>query len=155
MTRVLGPNDLGWLKLVLNFFKCLNLNSIMIGALGPDDLGWLTLVLNSFKCLKLKFNHDWSLRTRWFGLVNTHSKYLNLNLSVLLKIPIWVSYTYCYPATFEDAYPIYALWPKSWTYNMSCLPNMAIHTIQIRWRWHQISFPLFIMAYEVKGTYFH
>ena len=29
--------------------KCLNLNSIITGVLGPDDLGWLTLVLNSFK----------------------------------------------------------------------------------------------------------
>ena len=48
MPGVLGPDDLGWLTLVLNSFKCLNLNSIMIGVLGPDDLGWLTLVLNSF-----------------------------------------------------------------------------------------------------------
>ena len=42
-----------WLTLVLNSFKCLNLNSIMVEVLGPDDLGWLTLVLNSFKCLNL------------------------------------------------------------------------------------------------------
>ena len=49
-------------------------------------------------------------------LKQTHTKYLNLNLSVLLKIPIGVNYTYCYPVTFEDAYPIYALWPRSWTF---------------------------------------
>ena len=53
MPRVLGPDDLGWLTLVLNSFKCLNLNSIMIGVLEPDDLGWLTLVLNYLKCLNL------------------------------------------------------------------------------------------------------
>ena len=46
MTEVLGPNDLGWLTLVLNSFKCLNLNSIMPKVLGPNDLGWLTLVLS-------------------------------------------------------------------------------------------------------------
>ena len=65
MTGVLGPNDLGWLTLVLNSFKCLNLNSIMPGLLGPDDLGWLTLTLSSLKCL-------------------------NLNLGMLLEITIWV-----------------------------------------------------------------
>ena len=48
MTEVLRPNDLGWLTLVLNSFKCLNLNSIMSGVLRLDDLGWLTLVLSSF-----------------------------------------------------------------------------------------------------------
>ena len=36
-------------------------------------------------------------------------KYLNLNLSILLKIPIWVSCIYCYLVTIEDAYSIYAL----------------------------------------------
>ena len=51
MPGVLGPDDLGWLTLVLCSFKCLNLNSIMPGVLEPDDLGWLTLVLCSFKCL--------------------------------------------------------------------------------------------------------
>ena len=57
MTGILGPDDLaddlGWLTLVLNSFKCLNLNSIMTGVLEPDDLGSLTLVLNSFKYLNL------------------------------------------------------------------------------------------------------
>ena len=37
MSRVLGPDDLGWLTLVLSSFKCLNLNSIMFGVLRPDD----------------------------------------------------------------------------------------------------------------------
>ena len=112
MPGVLGPYDLGQLTLVLSSFKCLNLNSIMTGILGPDDLGWLTLVLNSFKCLNLN-----SIMTEVFGpgnlgqltLTLSFFKYLNLNLSVLLKIPTWVNYTYCYPVTFEDAYPIYAL----------------------------------------------
>ena len=49
MPGVLGPDDLGWLTLVPSFFKCLNLNSIMLGVLEPDDLGWLTLVCSSFK----------------------------------------------------------------------------------------------------------
>ena len=84
MTGVLGPDDLGLLTLVLKFFTCLNLNSIMTEAFGPGDLGWLTLTLGFFR-------------------------YSNLNLSVLLKIPIWVNDTYCYPVTFKDAYPIYAL----------------------------------------------
>ena len=88
MTRVLGPDDLGWLTLVLKFFTCLNLNSIMTEAFGPGDLGWLILTLSFFR-------------------------YSNLNLSVLLKIPIWVNDTYCYPAIFEDTYSIYALQPKS------------------------------------------
>ena len=48
MPEVLGPDYLGWLTLVLNSFKCLNLNSIITRVLGPDDLGWLTLVLNFF-----------------------------------------------------------------------------------------------------------
>ena len=48
MPGILGPDDLGWLTLVLSSFKCLNLNSIMHGVLGPDDLGWLTLALSSF-----------------------------------------------------------------------------------------------------------
>ena len=56
----------------------------MTEAFGPGDLGWLILTLSFFK-------------------------YLNLNLSVLLKILIRVNYTYCYPVTFENAYPIYAL----------------------------------------------
>ena len=47
MPGVLGPDDLGWLTLVLCSFKCLNLNSIMSRVLGPDDLGWLTLILCS------------------------------------------------------------------------------------------------------------
>ena len=58
MIGVLGPDDLGWLTLVLSSFMCLNLNSIMTGVLGPDDLGWLTLVLSFFYVFKLKFNHD-------------------------------------------------------------------------------------------------
>ena len=53
MLGVLGPDDLGWLTLVLSAFKCLNLNSIMPKVLIPDYLGWLTLVLNAFKCLNL------------------------------------------------------------------------------------------------------
>ena len=36
---------------------------------------------------------------------------------------------------------------------MFCLSNIAIHTVQIRWRWHQIGFPLFVITYEVKGTF--
>ena len=88
MPGVFGPDDLGQLTLVLNSFKCLNLNSIMTEIFGPGDLGLLTLTLSFFK-------------------------YLNLNLSGLLKIPIQVNYTYCYHVTFEDAYPIYALGPKS------------------------------------------
>ena len=39
MPRVLGPDDLGWLILILSSFKYLNLNSIMPGVLGLDDLG--------------------------------------------------------------------------------------------------------------------
>ena len=65
MPGVLRPDDLGYLILVLNHIKCLNLNSIMPGILGPDDLGWLTLTLSSLKCL-------------------------NLNLGMLLEITIWV-----------------------------------------------------------------
>ena len=61
MPKVPGPDDLGWLTLVLNSFKCLNLNSIR-QVLGPDDLGWLTLVLNPFKCLNLN-----SIMTDVFG----------------------------------------------------------------------------------------
>ena len=53
MHGVLGPDDLGWLTLVLSSFKCLNLNPIMHGVLGSNDLGWLTLILSSFKCLNL------------------------------------------------------------------------------------------------------
>ena len=88
MYGVLRPDDLGWLTLILKFFTCLNLNSIMIEVFGPGDLGWLTLTLSFFR-------------------------YSNLNLSVLLKIPIWANYTYCYLATFKDTYSIYALRPKS------------------------------------------
>ena len=60
----------------------------MTKAFGPGDLGWLTLTLSFFR-------------------------YSNLNLSVLLKIPIWVNDKYCYPTTFKDTYSIYALQPKS------------------------------------------
>ena len=112
MPGVLGPNDLGQLTLVLSFFKCLNLNSIMTGILGPDDLGWLTLVLNSFKCLNLNSIMTEVFRPGDLGqltLTLSFFRYSNLNLSVLLKIPIWVNDTYCYPVAFEDAYPIYAL----------------------------------------------
>ena len=63
MTRVLGPDDLSWLTLVLNSFKCLNLNSIMTGVLGPDDLGWLTRS-QFFQVFKFKSNHAWSPRTK-------------------------------------------------------------------------------------------
>ena len=56
----------------------------MPGVLGPDDLGKLALILSFFK-------------------------YLNLNLNILLKIPIWVYCIYCYLVTIEDAYSIYAL----------------------------------------------
>ena len=47
MHEVLEPDDLGWLTLVFSAFKCLNLNSIVLGVLGPDDLGWLALILSS------------------------------------------------------------------------------------------------------------
>ena len=47
MPEVLGPDDLGWLTLVLSAFKCLNLNLIIPGVLGPDDLGWLALIPSS------------------------------------------------------------------------------------------------------------
>ena len=67
----------------------------MPGVLGPYDMGKFALILSFFK-------------------------YLNLNLSILLKIPIWVSCIYCYPTTIEDAYSIYALTQVlnlfSWTY---------------------------------------
>ena len=56
----------------------------MPGILGPDDLGKLALILSFFK-------------------------YLNLNLNILLKIPIRVYCIYGYPVTIEDAYSIYAL----------------------------------------------
>ena len=112
MPGVLGPDDLGQLTLILSYVKCLNLNSIMTGILGPDDLGWSTLVLNSFKCLNLNSIMTEVFRPGDLGqltLTLSFFKYLNLNLSILLKIPIWVNYIYCYPATFEYAYPIYAL----------------------------------------------
>ena len=56
----------------------------MSRVLGPDDLGKLVLILSFFK-------------------------YLNLNLNILLKIPIGVYCIYCYPVTIEYAYSIYAL----------------------------------------------
>ena len=112
MPGVLEQDDLGQLTLVLGSIKCLNLNSIMLGVLEPDDLSQLTLVLGSIKCFKLKF-----IRTEVFGpsdlgqltFILSFSMYLNLNLSILLKIPIWVSYIYCYPVTIEDDYSIYML----------------------------------------------
>ena len=64
--------------------KCLNLNPIMTGVLGPNDLGQLALVLSFFK-------------------------YLNLNLSILFKVPIRVSYIYYYLVTIEGAYLVHAL----------------------------------------------
>ena len=71
----------------------------MPGVLGPYDMGKLALILSFFK-------------------------YLNLNLSILLKIPLWVSCTYCKPVTVEDAYSIYALTQVlnlfSWTYLIIC-----------------------------------
>ena len=57
MTGVLGPDDLGWLTLVLNSFKCLNLNSIMTGILGPNDLGLVNTCSQFVYVFKLKFNH--------------------------------------------------------------------------------------------------
>ena len=51
----------------------------MTGVLRSDDLGWLTFVLSSLK-------------------------YLNLSLSILFKVPIRVSYIYCYLVTIEGAY---------------------------------------------------
>ena len=112
MPGVLGPDDLGQLTVVLSSIKCLNLNSIMPRVLGPDDLGQLTLVLGSIKCLNLN-----SIMPRVLGsddlgqliLILSFSKYLNLNPSVLLKIPIWVSYICCQPVTIEDDYSIYML----------------------------------------------
>ena len=56
----------------------------MTEVLRPDDLGWLTLILSFFK-------------------------YLNLNLRILFKVPIRVSYIYCYLVTIEDAYLVHAL----------------------------------------------
>ena len=38
MPGILKPDDFGWLTLILNSLKCLNLNSIMTEILGPDDL---------------------------------------------------------------------------------------------------------------------
>ena len=111
MTGVLRPDDLGQLTLVLSFFKCLNLNSIMIGVLEPNDLGQLTFVLSSFKCLNLNSIMTEVLEPSDFGqltLTLSFFKYLNLNLSVLRKTPIWVNYSYCYPVIFEEAYSIYA-----------------------------------------------
>ena len=71
----------------------------MPGVLGPDDLGKLALILSFFK-------------------------YLNLNLNILLKIPIWVYCIYCYPVTIEDAYSIYVLTQVlnlfGWTYLIIC-----------------------------------
>ena len=112
MPRVLGPNDLGQLTLVLDSTKCLNLNSIMPGVLGLDDLGQLTLFPSSTKCLNLN-----PIMTGVLGpddlsqltLVLSFFKYLNLSLSILLKVPIWVSYIYCYLVTIENAYLIHAL----------------------------------------------
>ena len=57
----------------------------MIGVLGPDDLGQLTLVLSSLK-------------------------HLNLSLSILFKVPIRVSYIYCYLVTMKDVYLV-----RTWT----------------------------------------
>ena len=39
MPEVLGPDDLGYLTLIRNSHKCLNLNFIMPEVLRPDDLG--------------------------------------------------------------------------------------------------------------------
>ena len=39
MPEVLGPNDLDWLTLNYNSYKCLNLNPIMPEVLRPNDLG--------------------------------------------------------------------------------------------------------------------
>ena len=116
MPGVLGPDDLGWLTLVLSTFKYLNLNPIMTGVLGPDDLGRLTLVLSSFKCLNLNSIITGVLGLDdlgWLALTLSFFRYSNLNLSVLLKIPIWVNYTYCHPVTFKDTYSTYALQLKS------------------------------------------
>ena len=56
----------------------------MPGVLRPDDLGKLAFILSFFK-------------------------HLNLNLNLLLKIPIWAYCIYFYPFTIRDAYSIYAL----------------------------------------------
>ena len=111
MPGVLGPDDLGQLTLVLSSIKCLNLNSIMLGVLGPDDLGQLTLVLNSFKCLNLNSIMTEVFRPGDLGqltLTLSFFKYLKLSLSILLKVPIWVSHIYYYLVTIEDAYLVHA-----------------------------------------------
>ena len=112
MTGVLGPDDLGQLTLFPNSTKCLNLNPIMPGVLRPDDLDQLTLFHNSIKCLNLNPIMTGVLGPDDFGqltLVLSFFKYLNLNLSTLFKVPIRVSYIYCYLVTIEGAYLVHAL----------------------------------------------
>ena len=48
----------------MDSFKCLNLNSIMLGVLGPDDLGQLTLVRSSYYQQKLKQGYDSNVKLR-------------------------------------------------------------------------------------------
>ena len=71
----------------------------MLEILELDDLGKLALILSFFK-------------------------YLNLNLNILLKIPIRAYCIYGYPVTIEDAYSIYALTQVlnlfGWTYLIIC-----------------------------------
>ena len=56
----------------------------MPDVLEPDDLDKLAFILSFFK-------------------------YLNLNLSILFKVPIRVSYIYCYLVNIEDAYLVHVL----------------------------------------------
>ena len=112
MPEVLGPDDLGQLTLFPSSIKCLNLNSIMTGVLGPDDLGQLTLFPSSTKCLNLNPIMTGVLGPNDLGqltLVLSFFKYLKLSLSILLKVPIWVSHIYCYLVTIENAYLVHAL----------------------------------------------
>ena len=112
MHGVLGPNDLGQLTLFLSSIKCLKLNPIMPGVFGPDDLGQLTLFPSSIECLNLNPIMTGALGPDDLGqltLIISFFKYLNLSLSILLKVPIWVSYIYCYLVTIEDAYLVHAL----------------------------------------------
>ena len=112
MPEVLGPDDLGQLTLFPSSIKCLNLNPIMPGVLRPDDLGQLTFFHSSIKCLNLNPIMTGVLGPDDLGqltLVLSFFKYLNSNLSILFKVPIWVSYIYCYLVTIEGAYLVHAL----------------------------------------------
>ena len=50
MPEVLELDDMDWLTLHYNSYKCLNLNSIMPEVLEPDDMDWLTHYYSFYKC---------------------------------------------------------------------------------------------------------